>query len=76
MTMKSVIIRIVTLVAAIGIAIALLMVSVLLAVLVSVGVLWAIDALCGTAFYNWQNVGILSIVLLVASRMRSSGKTE
>ncbi len=60
---------------AVGVVIAVLMVSVLIVVLVSAGTLWAVDALCGTDFYNWKNVGLLSIVLLVAQRMRS-GKTE
>lgn len=60
---------------AIGAVIFALALSVLIAVLISAGTIWAIDALCGTDFYNWKNVGLLSIVLLVTQRMRS-GKTE
>lgn len=49
----------------------LLIVSILIIIGVSVCVLWGIDALCGTDFYTWKNVGVLSVVLFVFTRARS-----
>lgn len=72
--MKSVIKHIAAFVIGIGVVIVVFMLAVCLSVLISAGTLWAIDTLCGTDFYNWQNIGILSIVLLVVNKIRC-GKT-
>lgn len=37
---------------------------------ISVCMLWSVDMLCGTNFYTWENVGILTIALLVFNRAR------
>jgi hypothetical protein len=44
--------------------------SVLIVTGISVCILWIVDMLCGTSFYTWENVGILTIALVVFNRAR------
>ena len=54
----------------VGTVLFMLVMGVLVTTGISIGILWGIDMLCGTNFYTWENVGILTIAFIVFTRVR------